>query len=445
MQKNQLIFHKSRRDKLLQQTGKGSVILILGNTLRNRSYDQNYYFSQDRNFYYLTGFEEPDSALLLFSEPFVVEDKLSKKKYKTKEVLFVQPKNPEREIWVGKRLGKDLVKKELGISASLENNELPRVIDDVITKGGLKFYINFYSLFSLDGELKKLLTPFIHNLKDFSPNHQIIDVSHLIGRLRKVKTEYEIAQIRRAVDITVKAYKESIRIVKPGIYEYEIQSILENNYRKKGAGNAFYPIIASGNNACTLHYEINKDKLRNNDLLLIDSGAEYNYYNADITRTVPVNGTFNSEQKIIYDIVLRANKECIKKIKPGVKLTYLKKFTREFLAKELIRLGLIKNQKDVIKYYMHSVGHHLGLDTHDAVPLVESSYGDNDSLKPGNVITIEPGLYLPETDRNLPLKFRRIGVRIEDDVLVTNIGYEILTSSLTKETKEIQSMMKGIK
>ena len=350
----------------------------------------------------------------------------------------------EREVWVGKRLGKDLVKKELGISASLENNELPRVIDDVIAKGGLKLYINFYSLFSLDGEFKKLLTPFLNSLKDFSPNHQIIDVSHLIGRLRKVKTDYEIAQIRRAVDITVKAYKESIRYVKPGLYEYEIQSILENYYRKNSCGNAFYPIVASGSNACTLHYEINSDKLRENDLLLIDSGAEYKYYNADITRTIPINGSFNSEQKIIYDIVLRANKECIKKIKPGVKLTYLKKFTKEFLAKEMIKIGLIKNKKDIIKYYMHSVGHHLGLDTHDAVPLVESSYGDNDSLKPGNVITIEPGLYLPETDRKLPSKFRGIGVRIEEDILVTNNGHKILTSSLSKEINEIQSMMKGI-
>ncbi len=445
MQKNQLTFHKSRREKLLQHTGKGSVILILGNTLRNRSYDQNYFFSQDRNFYYLTGFEEPDAALLLFSEPFEVEDKLNKKKFNTKEVLFVQPKNLEREVWVGKRLGKDLVKKELGISASLENNELPRVIDDVIVKGGLKLYINLYSLFSLDGEFKKLLSHFLNSLKDFSPNHQIIDVSHIIGRLRKVKTEYEITQIKRAVEITVKAYNESIRNVKPGLYEYEIQSMLENIYRKNSCGNAFYPIVASGSNACTLHYEINKDILRNNDLLLVDSGAEYKYYNADITRTLPINGTFSNEQKIIYDIVLRANKECIKKIKPGVKLTYLKKFTREFLAKELMKIGLIKNNKDIIKYYMHSVGHHLGLDTHDAVPLVESSYGDYDSLKPGNVITIEPGLYLPETDRKLPSKFRGIGVRIEDDILVTNNGHKILTSSLTKEINEIQSMMKGIK
>jgi Xaa-Pro aminopeptidase len=173
----------------------------------------------------------------------------------------------------------------------------------------------------------------------------------------------------------------------------------------------------------------------------MDSGAEYNYYNADITRTLPVNGTFSKEQSIIYQIVLRANKECIKKIKPGVKLSYLKKFTREFLAKELLKIGLIKNPKEVIKYYMHSVGHHLGLDTHDAVPLANTEIGDNDTLKPGNVITIEPGLYLPETDKIIPLKYRRIGVRIEDDVLVTNNGCEVLTSTLPKEIAELKKLM----
>ena len=235
-----------------------------------------------------------------------------------------------------------------------------------------------------------------------------------------------------------------MKIIKPGLNECQVQATLEYHYRYNGSEDIAYPpIVAGGENACILHYENNDQILKDNVLVLIDSGSEYNYYASDITRTFPVSGKFSKEQKLIYEIVLKANEECIKKIKPGVKFSDLKTISEKVLAEGLHKAGLLKNKKDIKKYSMHGVGHHIGLDTHDAVPGAKTATEDNDTLKPGNVVTIEPGLYFTYEMKEIPKNFRGIGVRIEDDILVTKNGCTNLTKMMVKSVKEIENVMGG--
>lgn len=436
MTKPQLSFHSSRRNVLLKQLDKNSLTLVFGSTFKHKSYDYDFPFKQNRNFFYLTGFNEPHSALLL--APGGIKISAGKNKLKTvKEILFVQQKDLSREVWTGKRLGCENVNKELGIEYGMVNTELMNFLTTNLTPNINQLYINIPEFYSLTGEMKKIVAGLYEKLRTMTPNIQLIDVNYLIGKMRFVKTDFEISQMKRSVALCVNAFEDAITSVKPGMKEYQLQSILEYNYKTYGASDvAFNTIVASGNNACTLHYESNRDTLKDGDLVLLDSGAEFNGYNSDITRTVPVNGRFTKEQKEIYELVLKVQKDVIKKIKPGVKLTDLKVYAKDALAKGLLKLKIIKKKEEIIKYYMHGVGHHLGLDTHDAV----KTNNEYDNLKTGNILTVEPGLYIAEGS-DAPKKYHGIGVRIEDDILVTKSGYENLTSALFKEVKDIEKYM----
>lgn len=441
MNKQQLSFHKSRRENLLKHFDKHTLILILGNPLKNKSFDGDYTFKQNKNFYYLTGFTEPNSALLL--APGGMKVPAGKDKFTSvKEILFVQEKNKLKETWTGVRLGFENVKKELGIQHGILNSEIYNILLANLTPEINKLYINIHDLYSLTGELKKYLADFYEKIITMTSNVQICDVNYTLAKMRNVKTPYEIERMKISAHICVNAFEDAIRQVVPNMFEYQVQSILQYNYKVYGAmDDAFDAIVASGNNACTLHYEENKDRLKNGDLVLIDSGAEFQYYNSDITRTVPVNGKFTKEQKEIYDLVLKVQKDIIKKTKPGVKLTYLKKYTVDALADGLLKLKIIKNKNEISKYYMHGVGHHIGLDTHDACKNTFDDKFDFDILKAGNIITDEPGIYIPKDDKDAPAKYRGIGIRIEDDLLVTKNGCEVLTEALPKEVAEIEIIM----
>lgn len=436
MTKHKLTFHKTRRQELLKQVEKNSLALIFGATFKHKSYDYDFPFKQNRNFFYLTGFNEPHSALLL--APGGVKVSAGKNKFKTvKEILFVQQKDLSREVWTGKRLGYENVNKELGIEYGMVNTELMNFLTTNLTPDVDKLYINIPEFYSLTGEMKRIVIDLYEKLFTMTPNIQIIDVNNLIGKMRFVKTEYEISMMKSSAAVCINAFEDAIVSVKPGMREYQVQSVLEYNYKTYGAQDvAFNTIVASGNNACTLHYESNRDILKDGDLVLIDSGAEFNGYNSDITRTVPVNGKFSAPQKEIYELVLKVQKEVIKKIKPGVKLSYLKNYAKDALAKGLLKLKIIKKKEEVIKYYMHGVGHHLGLDTHDAVK-TNNGY---DVLKAGNILTVEPGIYIAKGS-DAPKKYHGIGVRIEDDILVTKNGCENLTSALFKEVRDIENYM----
>ena len=441
MDKAQKNFHRSRRKEFSRLIGKDSIAIIFSSSHQNKSYDGDFHFKQYKNFYYLTGFIEPDSALLL--APGGIKLKSDKKEKKVYDALYVQRKDPLMETWNGKRLGFKNVKQGLGIENGFENFKIRDVLNPKILHKFSKLYINFAEMIKLNGDMTGILNDFINSLNKIAPHTEIIDASYMLGKMRSVKSTYEIDLMKKASEISIRSYKETLKLVKPGKNENDIMASLEYQYSINGGQDiAYYPIVASGENACILHYESNDKKLKDGELLLIDSASEYNYYCSDITRTFPVNGKFTDEQKLIYEIVLKANNECIKKIKPGVKFSEIGKLSDDVLADGLFKAGLLKDKKNIKKYSMHGVGHHIGLDTHDAVPHSKTLNSDNDTLKPGNVLTIEPGLYFTSEMKEIPVKYRGIGVRIEDNVLVTRSGNENLTANMIKEVREIESLMK---
>lgn len=439
MDKDQKDFHKSRRKEFAKQIGKDSIAIIFGNTLINKSYDADYNFSQNRNFYYLTGFNEPNSALLLAPDGLNID--VNKKSKAVKEVLYVQKKDHLAETWNGKRLGRENVRNELGIENGIVNSDLKAFLNNKNLQKYSKLYINFSGLIKLTGEMKSILSDFMNYINIIASHIELIDASYLLGKMRAVKAPFELKQIKKACEISRKSYMDTMKKVKPGIYEYQVQANLQFNYQINSGEDAYPPIVAGGNNACILHYNENNKILKNGELLLIDSGAEYNYYCSDITRTFPINGKFTKEQKVIYEIVLDANKKCIKKIRQGVKYSELKALSEKVLADGLFNSGILKNKKDILKFSLHGVGHHIGLDTHDAVPYVKTTLQDNDTLKEGNVLTIEPGLYFPKGSKGIEKRFWGIGVRIEDDILVKRGGNINLTEGVVKEIGEIEMWM----
>lgn len=442
MDKAQKNFHKTRREEFSRLIGKDSIAVIFSSSHQNKSYDGDFKFKQYKNFYYLTGFTEPDSALLLAPGRVIINT--YDNHLKVKEAVFVQRKDPVMETWNGIRLGFKNVKQELGIENGFENHQIREILNGKVLQGFRRLYVNLAEMLKLTGDMKGILNFFLNTLNRTAPHIEIIDASFILGKMRSVKTHYEVELIKKAAEISICSYNKTLKFLKPGKNEKEVMTNLEYNYYINGSQDSAYPpIVASGENACILHYDINDKMLMDGQLLLIDSASEYNYYCSDITRTFPVNGKFTQEQKLIYEIVLKANKECIKKIKPGIKFSDIGKLSDKVLADGMIKAGLLKKKDDIKKYSLHGVGHHIGLDTHDAVPHSKTLSEDYDTLKPGNVVTIEPGLYFNSQMKEIPVKFRGMGVRIEDDILVTRSGCENLTGNMVKEVEEIESLMKG--
>lgn len=441
MNKEEKSFYLSRRKEFSKLIGKDSIALIFGNTHRNKSYDGDYKFKQYKNFYYLTGFEEANSALLL--APGGVRLKTGSRVKTATEVLFVQKKDTLMETWNGKRLGFENVTDGLGIQNGRENTELNYYLNGKMLSSFRRLYINFAEMLKLSGEMENIISMFFDSMNRIAPHIEIIDASYVLGTMRFIKTPFEIIKISNAADASIKAYNEILKIIQPGINEFNVQFILEFYYRYYGGNDiAYHPIVAAGENACILHYENNDQHLVPGDLLLIDSASEFKYYCSDVTRTFPVDGVFTTEQKLIYEIVLKANKECIKNIRPGVKFSYINNLSQKILADGLYKAGLLKDKKDIKKYSLHGVGHHIGLDTHDAVPSSAAGSADFDTLREGNVITIEPGLYFTKDMKEIPEKFRGTGIRIEDDILVTGNGCLNLTENMIKEVDEIEEAMR---
>ena len=394
-----------RREKLAKQL-KGKEIAIVF-AASEPAYP--HYFLQNNNFLYLAGLEIPNAVLIL-----------SKEKEKHICMLFIERGIPEQEVWEGKKLTVKDAKQISGIEKILYLDEFGRIISLALLNK-TKCFVNSIQT-SLNTSLNKQQN-FIKQVRDRFPKLQFDDISEIILPLRIIKEKWEIKQLQRAIDITGDGIKCIIKKAKPGMMEYELEALLLYKARKNGIKHmAFKPIIASGMNAATLHYEKNNSKIGKNDLVLLDVGVSHNNYSADISRTFPVSGKFSQRQKAIYKEVLDINKSIIKMIKPDVGLLDLNKKTVELITDSLLRLKLIKNKEDYKKYYMHNVSHHLGMDAHDI--------GKRDSiLKAGNIITVEPGIYISE---------EKIGIRIEDDILVTKDGYKNLSENIPKEIEELE-------
>lgn len=416
-----------------------SVAIVASAREATRSNDTQYRYRQDSDFLYLTGFDEPEAiAVIAPAHP------------SQKFTLFVRPRDPEREIWDGRRFGVEGARKEFGADAAFPVSEFEEKLSDLLN-GATNLY---YRIGNGNAELDETIVRQIRHLRAAgrrgkSAPEAVIDTAAITHEMRLFKTEEEIELMQRAADIASEGHIEAMKQVRPGMQEYEIEALVEYVFRRQGAsGPAYNSIVGGGANATVLHYINNDATLRDGDLLLIDAGAEYRGYASDITRTFPVNGRFTEAQREIYELVLSAQMACVERVRPGQSVDELKEYSIELLTEGMVRLGLLKGEpKELIKeekykqFYMHGLGHFLGLDVHDV-----GRYHIKDEarrLEPGMVMTVEPGLYIATDTKGIPEKYLGIGVRIEDDVLVTADGNRVLSSKAPKQVEEIEELMKS--
>ena len=411
-----------------------SVMLIPSAKMQTRSNDTEYVFRQDSNFYYLTGFNEPEALLLI-----------CKNRKKSKTILFLREKNPEMEMWLGRFLGvKDAVK-TLGVDEAYDIKELkeklPKILENHTNLHVDNFNDNIY-VNIVKNVCKELKNPRTVNI---SPTN-FLHVDSILENMRLIKEPFEINEIKKALKITAKAHHATMAMKASGKKEYEVQALIEYIFKKEGASyDAYTSIVAGGNNANTLHYIENSKELKDGELMLIDAGCEWNLYASDITRTTPINGKFSEPQKEIYNKILEAQEKIIKAIKPKMTKQKLQKLSEKLLTQVMLDLKILKgslkqNLKDkkFKKYYPHGIGHWMGLDVHDTCPYKDSE-GKDILFQEGMVLTVEPAIYLPLDDKKVPKRFRGIGIRIEDDILVTKDGYENLSKDIAKSVDEIES------
>jgi len=417
---------------------ENSIAIIPAAHEATRSYDTEYKFRQDSDFWYLTGFPEPDAIAVI--------DPKAKKPY----TLYVRPRDLEMETWFGRRQGVEGAVKNYKADQSFS---IDRFAADMakLLDGHDKLYYRFAVDKALDQQILQYLSgQRVRRLKTAYPPHTISDPTPIIGDMRLHKTVKEVALMQRAADIAVEAHVLAMKKVKPGMNEAQVESLMEAYMRDKGAsGVAYNSIIGGGDNATILHYVENNMPLKDGDLILIDAGAEYEGYASDITRTFPINGKYSKAQREVYDVVLDVQNQCIEYTKTGNTVKARQEFSIELLTEGMKKLGLLKGKtKDLIKnrsymkYYMHGVGHYLGLDVHDAGRyFVDQTARHSRPFAPGMVLTVEPGLYIPPDDKSAPAKYRGIGIRIEDDVLVTKEGNLNLTAKVPKDPDEIEALM----
>ena len=430
--------YRQRREQLMAKIGNGTAIFRSApcSVMHN---DVEYTFRQDSDFFYLTGFNEPEAVAVL--APHHSEHKF---------VLFVQPKELEKEVWTGYRYGVEGAKEIFGADEAYSIAELDEKLPGYIEKADRIYYHLGRDRNFNDKLLKYWQRLMATYAKRGTGPIAIEDTGPILHSMRLVKSQAELELMRKAADIAVEAHNYAQEIAQPGRYEYEIQAEMERIFRLRGGMGPAYPsIVASGANACVLHYIENNRQMQDNELLLIDAGCAYGYYNSDITRTFPVGGKFTPEQKALYEIVLEAQLQAIAAVKPGNPYNIVHDTAVRVLTEGLVELGLLKGKvDDLIKeekykpFYMHRTGHWLGLDVHDV-----GVYQHGESaqiLQPGQVLTVEPGLYIvpntkpAENQPEIDPRWSGIGIRIEDDVLVTDTGHEVLTAKVGKAIAEIE-------
>ena len=425
--------------KFIEQIGKDAIAIVPAAHEVTRSYDTEFKFHQDPDFYYLTGFPEPDAIA-------VIAPSNKKNPYQ----LFVRPRDPKMETWYGRREGTDGAMKNYGADKALSIEKFPSELAKMVN-GHEKLYYRFGVDNKLDLQILQYLSAQrFRRLKTAYPPHTIIDPITLIHEMRLHKTPEEIKLMQKSADIAADAHILAMKKTRPGMNESQIESLMEAYMRDQGAsGVAYNSIIGGGENACILHYVENNAPLKDGDLLLIDAGAQYKGYASDITRTFPVGGRFTKPQREIYDIVLDTEIKCLEATRTGTTIKERQKLSIELLTEGMKELGLLKGKtKDLIrkkayeKYYMHGVGHYLGLDVHDAGRYFsDQAAKDSRPFAAGMVLTVEPGIYVPPDAKDAPAKYRGIGVRIEDDVLVTEDGNVNLTAKVPKQAEEIEELM----
>ncbi|HET9045940.1 MAG TPA: aminopeptidase P N-terminal domain-containing protein [Casimicrobiaceae bacterium] len=431
--------YRARRDavlKTMRNHAGGGVALVPTAPEVPRNRDSYFPYRYDSYFYYLSGFPEPDAVVALIAGP-----------EGDRHVLFCRDKNEEREIWDGFRYGPDAAKDIFGFDEAHSISELRTKLPDIAADRPALF--TPLGLFNdWDRQVTDLLNEVRNRVRTgVTAPDEVVDVRGALDAMRLVKDKHELDLMRRAAAISAAAHRRAMETTRPGWYEYQVEAELLHEFMRHGAQAVAYPsIVGSGPNACVLHYRDNNRQMVDGDLLLIDAGCEYRGYASDITRTFPVNGRFAGPQKAVYELVLAAQLACIDAVKPGAPFHDYHKVAERVLAQGFIDLGLCQGTLDEVmekgtykQFYMHRAGHWLGMDVHDAG--LYQAKGESQRLSPGMVLTVEPGAYIRPAD-NVPEAFWNIGVRIEDDVLVTASGIENLTSAAPKTVAEVEAACK---
>ena len=427
-----------RRKKLMGMMDRNSIAIVPGAREVTRSRDTEYPFRQNSDLFYLTGFEEPDAVLVLIPG-----------RRQGQVILFCRERDPEMELWNGYRVGPERAVAYLGVDDAFPVDDLDEILPGLI-EGTQRIY---YSM-GHDDVFDQRVMGWVNQIRRLvrtgaAPPADFTDLAFLLHEHRLIKSAAEIRVMRRAGEISAEAHARAMRECQPGRYEYHLEASIQHTFAEYGARfPAYSSIVGSGANACILHYTENNARLRSGDLVLIDAGCEFQGYAADITRTFPVNGQFTAEQRAIYDLVLEAQRAAIAKVKPGNTWNQPHDATVRVITRGLIKLGLLKgSERDLIKaeayrdFYMHRAGHWLGLDVHDVGEYRVA--GRWRQLESGMVLTIEPGIYIAPGNSRVAKRWRGIGVRIEDDVVVTDTGCDVLTKDVPKRAEEIEALMAG--
>jgi Xaa-Pro aminopeptidase len=424
-----------RRKQLMRIAGDDAILVLAAAPERIRSRDTHYPYRQDSDFWYLTGFSEPESVLVLVPG-----------RRHGEALLFCRERDPDREAWDGPRLGPEGAVEALAMDDAYPIDDLDEILPGLL-EGRSRVYYHFGRDTDFDLKLIGWLNQVRAQVRmGAQPPHEFLELGHLLDELRLFKSKDEIRLMQRAADISVAAHEAAMRAARPGIHEYALQAELERVFRLHDAEPAYGSIVGAGANACVLHYRANTAQAKEGDLVLIDAGAEYRGYAADITRTFPVSGRFSREQRALHDLVGAAQAAALAQAGPGVPYEAGHAAAVETLTEGMLVLGLLKGklEKNIAdgsykRFYRHKTGHWLGLDVHDV-----GDYrldGESRLLEPGMVFTIEPGLYVGADDTSVNAKWRGIGIRIEDDVLITRDGHHVLTEKLARSADEIEALM----
>jgi len=429
--------YQRRRRQLMKLMAPGSIAVLPAARELIRNRDTEHLFRQSSDFYYLTGFDEPNAVLVL-----------APGREHGEVILFCQEREPGMEQWTGERMGPDRASQMLGVDDAFPIGDLGDILPGLL-EGRERVYANFGEQPEFDRDLlgwvKRIRARQVHGSQ---PPGEFLVLSHLLHDLRLYKSSHELKLMRRAAEITTGAHIRAMRSARPGGTEAGLEAEIVHEFMRNGARFPAYPcIVGAGKNACVMHYVKNDAPLRDGDLVLIDAGCEYHYYACDVTRTFPINGKYSPVQRALYEIVLEAQLAAIATIKPGATFNAPHETAVRTMVEGLVDLKIMKGDVDELieseaykKFCVHKSSHWLGLDVHDVGDYrVENAWR---TLEPGMVLTIEPGLYMPSDD-SVPVKYRGIGIRIEDDVLVARGGHEVLTAAAPKTVKDVEATMRS--
>ncbi len=425
-----------RRQTLMGMMEPNSIVILPTADEKIRSRDTNYPFRPSSDFYYLTGFEEPEAVLVLVPE-----------REHGEYILFCREKDKEKEIWDGYRSGPEGACKDFGADDAFPISDMNEILP-----GLLEGRERVYYAMGRDTEFDRKVMSWVNSIRakvraGATPPGEFLDLDHFLHDMRLYKSAAEIRLMEKAGSISARAHAKAMQICKKADYEYELEAEITYQCAREGARfQAYNAIVGSGKNGCVLHYNENNDKLKDGDLVLIDAGCEYEYYASDITRTFPVNGKFSKEQRALYDIVLDAQAAAIEKVVPGNHWNDPHDVSVRVITEGLVELGLLKGEVDKLieehayrDFYMHRIGHWIGMDVHDVGDYKVG--GEWRVLEPGMVMTVEPGIYVSPDNTNVAKKWRGIGIRIEDDVLVTKDGNRVLTDEVPNKAQDIEKLM----